>query len=195
MVKNGKHSMPKSSIHIILFTGILLLQVLCAAASAESANEDIVKAAMVRNFARFTEWPDDESTTSSPQDDITFCIMGDKSIEKPFGGLAGKKIGARNIAILQVNGIADIQGCDILFVDKTALIDIARIMAVVDIRPVLTVGETKSFTQAGGIITFFIREGKIRFQINLEAAEKAGLKISSRLSKMAVIVNHASGGE
>jgi hypothetical protein len=51
---------------------------------------------------------------------------------------------------------------------------------------VLTVSETDHFTEAGGMINFVIKNDEIRFQINDEAAKKAGLKISSKLLSLAV---------
>ena len=49
----------------------------------------------------------------------------------------------------------------------------------------LTVGESEHFVQDGGMIGFLLEENKIRFEINLEAAEHAKLKLSSRLLALA----------
>jgi hypothetical protein len=50
---------------------------------------------------------------------------------------------------------------------------------------VLTVGETKAFVEAGGIINFILEGDKLRFEIDLAAADRAGLKMNAYLQKLA----------
>ena len=52
--------------------------------------------------------------------------------------------------------------------------------------PVLTVADTAGFLDHGGIINFVLEGSKVRFEINQEAAERAGIKISSKLLRLAV---------
>jgi len=54
--------------------------------------------------------------------------------------------------------------------------------------PILTVGESEAFGRAGGIAWFRLEGNKLRFAINLDAARRAGLKISSRLLGVATVV-------
>jgi hypothetical protein len=61
--------------------------------------------------------------------------------------------------------------------------------------PVLTVGETSNFLSDGGMIRFHLDEGRIRFDINLAAAESSHLQISSRLLLLASSVTQSGVSE
>jgi hypothetical protein len=66
---------------------------------------------------------------------------------------------------------------------------VLRILKNIGDRPILTIGEIKSFSRAGGIIQFFTRDDHLHFEINIKKAQAHQLKFSSRLLKLAVIVN------
>jgi hypothetical protein len=52
-------------------------------------------------------------------------------------------------------------------------------------RGILTIGETEDFTRAGGVIAMRVEESKVRFDIDVDAGQRAGLRVSSRLLKLA----------
>jgi hypothetical protein len=79
----------------------------------------------------------------------------------------------------------DVQGCHALFFGKAERTRIPAVLASVTSVPVLTVGETLDFVKQGGMIGFFVEDKKIRFEINLDASQRAGLKLSSRLLLLA----------
>lgn len=152
-----------------------------------TAEEYSVKAAFLFHFAQFIDWPGETfKDASSP---LTYCTLGDD----PFHGaldasLSGKTVGTRPIRVLHFKQQKDIQGCQILFigpVEKTAL---SGVLASLNGNAVLTVGESDQFVETGGMIGFLLEESKIRFEINLDAAEHAKLKISSRLLALAKTV-------
>ncbi len=64
----------------------------------------------------------------------------------------------------------------------------AKILEILQGAHVLTVGETDRFAQSGGMINFVLEENRVRFEINVEAADRAGLKISSKLLELAHVV-------
>jgi hypothetical protein len=74
-------------------------------------------------------------------------------------------------------------GCDVLFVP--AGVPAAPLLHDARTRPILTVGESETFLRAGGIVNFFMDDGKVRFEINQDAASRAQLRISSRLLRLA----------
>jgi hypothetical protein len=82
----------------------------------------------------------------------------------------------------------------VLFVGAEERKDISEALATVRGAPTLTVGETEHFAADGGMIGFCLDENKIRFEINLEAAERANLKISARLLVLAKTVIGRPGG-
>ena len=78
-------------------------------------------------------------------------------------------------------------GCDVIFTPRTA--NIPAYLQSAAGMPILTVGETPRFIEQGGIVTFFLENGKVRFEINRSAAERSGLRFSSRLLQLAKIVD------
>ncbi len=54
--------------------------------------------------------------------------------------------------------------------------------------PILTVAESSNFCQSGGIVNFILVKNKVRFEINVDAAKRTGMKISSKLLKLSKII-------
>jgi hypothetical protein len=95
------------------------------------------------------------------------------------------------VQVLHLKQPREALGCQILFIASSEDKRVATILAELDGNPVVTVGEADDFVAQGGIIRLFLEDNKIRFDINLEPADKAGLKISSRLLLLA---KNVSGG-
>jgi hypothetical protein len=177
-----------------LFSRSLLIVILAGthfcAFSQTQADEYRVKAAFLFHFAQLVEWPADAGGNSTQQ--FNLCTLG----EDPFRGaledtVGGKSIGTRAIQVLHFKQPRDALGCQILFIGSSEDKRLPTILAQLDSNPVMTVGDADDFVEQGGIIRFFLEDNKIRFDINLEPADKAGLKISSRLLLLAKTV---SGG-
>ncbi len=168
----------------VLAALVLLATALRASSQTNPSSEYQVKAAFLFHFAQFVEWPEGAfKDASSP---LTYCTIG----EDPFHGsldetLNGKTIGARSFRVLHLKQPQEIRGCQVLFVGAGEKKLFPAILAGVQGNSVLTVGESEHFVREGGMIGFLLEENKIRFEINLEAAQKAKLKISSRLLALA----------
>lgn len=147
-----------------------------------------VKAAFLLNFTKFVEWPD--SAFAGPDAPITICILG----EDPFGKaldqiVEGESIGNRKVVVNRIKHAPSPKSCQALFVADSQR-DTAKTLA--EAGPgVLTVGESVRFLSDGGIISFVIERGRVRFDINVDAANKANLKVSSKLLKVARFVKDA----
>lgn len=162
-----------------------LVLILCLAATgsvrADSrAEEYTVKAAFLFHFSQFVEWP--EGTFKEPDSPLVYCTVG----EDPFHGaldstLSGKMAGAHLFQVRHLTRAQEAQGCSVVFIGDEERKQISATLNAVKGSPILTVGESEQFIQEGGMIGFCMEENKIRFNINLEAAERAHLKISSRL--------------
>jgi hypothetical protein len=167
----------------------------CARSYAKSdAGEYQIKAAFLFNFVKFVDWPAD--TFKDEKYPITFCTVG----EDPFGGtldevVSGKMSGNHSIRVQHYKLPKDILGCHILFIGSQQKKFIAAILDHLKNSPVLTVGESDGFVQQGGMIGFVLEEDKLRFDINLDSARAAKLKISSRLLSLAKIVTVSSAGK
>jgi hypothetical protein len=153
----------------------------------EPLSEHQVKAVWLLNFARFVEWP--ESAFAGPNDPIVVGVAG----KDPFGAglekvFSGKTVKGRSFRIRQVSTDQEMRGCHLLFVvssDRRKPRDWAEKLKR---APVLTVGETEEFLGDGGIINFVLKDSSVRFEINLKAAQAAGLRLDANLLKVAVSV-------
>lgn len=156
-------------------------------AQSNASSEYLVKAAFLFHFAQFVDWPPEAfKGADSP---VTYCTVG----EDPFQGaleasLAGKKIGERTFRVQHLKQMQEIQECQVLFFGPTEKKVIATMLATLKHSPVLTVGESEHFAEEGGMIGFLLEDNKVRFEINLESAEHAKLRISARLLALAKTV-------
>ena len=173
------------AIAILNFACLLLIGAAAVRAQESQPSEYQLKAAFVYNFAKFVEWP----ATSLPPDASPFVIgiLG----ENPFGEdlkrtVAGKKISDHPISVVTFSTVNEATNCHVLFISRSETSRLADIFKRLQTAPVLTVGETDQFTEAGGMIGFVTEANKIRFQIKDETAKAAGLKVSSKLLSLAV---------
>ncbi len=148
------------------------------------AGEYDVKAAFLYNFAKFVDWP----STAFPEPNSTFriCVLG----KDPFGGslqsaVGGEEIAGHKLTVVRTDSLPKPAGCQILFVSRSERDQLPQVLAAVKDAPVLTVADTQGFLEQGGIINFLIEGSKVRFEINNEAANRAGIKISSKLLQLA----------
>jgi hypothetical protein len=178
-----KHARQGRGLPVLAAVASLLLA--CAsAAQAPPTSEHAVKAAFLYHFAQFIEWP--AKALKDSNSPLTYCTIGDD----PFHGaldaaLLGKTIGARSIRVLHLKQPHEIPGCQVLFVGTVEKKTLPGIFSVAKTDSILTVGESEHFVQEGGMIGFLLEENKIRFEVNLNAAQSAQLKISSRLLTLA----------
>ena len=145
-----------------------------------------IKAALLYNFAKFVEWPDETvPETSAP---LTLCVLGDDPFGPALESIDGKTIRSRRLVIKRSVTARDVSTCHILFISSSEEKHLAQILEVLRTSSTLTIGETQGFTQNGGIINLAVESNKVRFEINANAADRAGLKISSKLLSLASVV-------
>jgi hypothetical protein len=172
---------------------LLFLAILWAGAAgqshAQSPNEEYkVKAAFLYHFAQLSDWPPGTLNAGDPS--LKLCIFDDESRRQELQStIEGKTIGARVFRVRLISQPQEVQGCHILFLSRDEARRQTAILKSLRGMPVLTVGETSNFLSDGGMIRFHLDEDKIRFDINLEAAESSHLKISSRLLLLATSVS------
>lgn len=155
---------------------------LSSSAQQSKPEEYQVKAVYLYNFGRFVEWP----AVSSTDEAFTICVLG----HDPFGPvldatLSGEAVGDLKLVAKRIPTLRDVTSCRILFVSSSEAGRTREIFARLEKSPVLTVSDIPGFTANGGMIQFVLKENKVRFEVNLAAAEKAGLNFSSQLLKVA----------
>ncbi len=165
-----------------VFLIILLLPQGVFAQGSGSA-EYQVKAAFIYNFAKFVEWPDE-----SHDNDLTLCILGEGSFRDALDTIKGKFIRGKRLQVKRVKSIQDLKDCNILFITSSEKHNLSHLIDALGGSSILTVGDTEGFAEQGVIINLYVENNKVRFKINIEAARRANLKVSSRLLKLAKIV-------
>jgi hypothetical protein len=170
-------------------TFLFLLAAACglgvpAVARAEGvAPEYEVKAAFLFNFTKFVEWP--PAAYSDERSPLKICVLGNDPFGKTLHSLTGEEVGGRRLSLMHPENLKDLESCHVLYVSRSERERLAQILAAVRSAPVLTVADTPGFIDQGGMINFILEGSKVRFDVNQEAAERAGLKISSRLLALA----------
>jgi hypothetical protein len=154
-----------------------------ALAQNGSFSEYQVKAAFLYNFGKFVEWPaNDFASTNAP---LIIGVYG----ENPFGNNLAGVVNGRNIdghpVITQAVSLDQLKSCQILFIAQSEQKNIKKILGALDDAGVLTVTENMSPFDSGVMINFILEDDKIHFEINNTAAEKVGLKLSSKLLMLA----------
>lgn len=143
-----------------------------------------VKALFLVNFSKYVSWPAEAFSDNAAA--ITVGVLGeDKFGEHLAKAVEGRTVSGRALAIRFVKNEEDLAACQILFVSASEKKRLVEILAKVKTRPVLTVGEIEEFLRQGGIINFIKKDGKVRLEIDLDAARRAGLQISSKLLAVA----------
>jgi uncharacterized protein DUF4154 len=166
---------------------MILGLLLATAAHGQRVEEYRVKAAFLLNFARFVEWP--PQVFKSSADPISICVVGQNLFGNALdNAVIGKTVEGRTFLVRQLSGSQPLAGCQILFVSSSERNRLQSIFGEIKTGGVLTVGETDTFASEGGMINFKIEGGRVRLQVNLEAAEEANLRISSTLLSLAQIV-------
>jgi hypothetical protein len=187
-------------IAILLSLGCLLVTDVYPESKSAQYQEYEVKAAFLYNFLKFIDWPEGKMSHNGNQIIIgiigedpfgpTLDIFKDKTVEnrrlivKRFEGLRQMKENAEKDK--QANEkLESLKTCHLLFICPSERKLVREIIDLVDKSGVLTVGDTEEIIKSGGIISFAMEDNKIRFDINLTAAEKTGLKIRSQLLRLA----------
>lgn len=150
---------------------------------ADAGDEQLIKVAFVYNFAKFTQWPEDE------RDTFNFCYAGDDELRDDLGRLGGEKVDRRPIVVRPYPTRPEAALCHVLYIagseqwQSAALIDSSRL------NLVLTISEIRGFADTGGMIQLYRAKDRLRFKINLATTRKVGLKLSARLLELADLVD------
>ena len=170
---------PLRRVQLALVTAVLL----CQPVLAQRANEHDIKAAFLYKFTNFVEWPEG---TWQGADPFRLCVLAEApmaaAVERT---LQGEAVNGHPMQAVTPASTQEARRCRILFVGRSEMPRAAPMLAAVQDLPVLTVGDAPGFLAAGGAIGFVREDDRVRFDINLETARRAGLNISARLLQVA----------
>lgn len=143
--------------------------------------EHQVKAGILFNFAAFVSWP--RECFANPSSPLRYCVLGADAVGATLEGLlAGETFDGRPLELRILHAPAGLGRCHILFFGAGA-----GSPAVLDAVPgttTLTVGETDSFIENGGMIALLRKRKRIHPVINLDALEASRLRLSSKLLRL-----------
>lgn len=178
-----------------LLHGLLSLTVRClltvllssapalAAADENQVPEYRVKSAFLYNFSRFVTWPE---TTLQDHTAFLLCVIGTDPFGTQLDKLAGKEVHDRTLVVRRINSLALIDDCQLVYIGENTVP--GEVLLIVREQPVLTVSDAADFIEQGGVIQFKLVHNRVRFRINMDAANAAGLSISSKLLSLAIDV-------
>jgi hypothetical protein len=155
----------------------LFMPMIGRAADLGSADEYRVKAAFLLNFLKFAQWPDPDGTKDPF---VIGVLLPDPFTAELDDAARAMNISGRRVEVRRFRKLTDVRRCHILFVPRDADVlgaDLAQAGR-------LTVGETPQFLSSGGIVSFYLQDNQVRFEIDPAAAERAGVRINAHVLQL-----------
>jgi hypothetical protein len=153
-----------------------------AHASPPATSEYQVKAAFLYNFLKFVDWPSDGMSTPGT---ICLGVLGRDPFEGALDEVQGKSAKGRKVVVVHYRTVEEAKGCDLLFISASEKGRLSQILKQTQNSRLLTVADQEGFCEAGGMINLVSIKNRVGFDVNVAAASRARLKISSQLLKLA----------
>jgi hypothetical protein len=156
-----------------------------AAGSDDEDPEALIKAAMVYNFTKVVEWQ-----ARAPADSVGFIVglVGHGATVDALRTIDGKPVGRSTLHVRVIDDPAELAPCQLVYFDRSGRDTLQLFLHALEGVPVLTVSDRDGFAEDGGVVQFARRQNRVRILVNLDAAERAKLKFSSQLLKIAEII-------
>jgi hypothetical protein len=166
---------------------ILALAALGTPTLAQTATAPALKAAFLYNFAKFVEWPPE---ALGPIEPISLCVVNDRTVADLLTELTrGRSIDGHPLRVqtMKLDSVI-LPACRLVYAAGLEPSQTAALVEMVGRRPILTVSDASRFAEQGGIVGLFIEKGTLGFAVNLDASQRAGVHLSSKLLSLAKIV-------
>jgi len=179
-----------------LLLGALFAVVVLATGTAvpwfDNSLEYKVKAGCLYNFARFVTWP--ASAFAKKDDPLVFGILG----EDPFGPILeatidGKTVGGHKVVLRHLSDPAQAAECHMLFVSRSEEQHLGPVLSRLANSHTFCVSEIEDYANEGGVARFYVKSGRVGFEINVDEAARRKLVVSSQLLKLAKVVHNPPG--
>lgn len=157
--------------------------------SPQRATDVVLKAAFLYNFTRFAEWP-----ALGTGQAIVVCIVGDDAMAAAFDKTAaGKSIGGHAVETTKPVDAASWTACHVLFIADSEARRSVNELLLIRTAPVLTVSDRPGFARTSGLVELYLEGGRMRFSVNVDALERSGLQLSSRVLGLARVIRDHGG--
>ncbi len=168
---------------------LLLLAATCAVAAPVAAmtptatppGEYQIKAAYLLNFARYVEWPAARLPAGAP---LRLCVLGRDPFGGALAGVEGRQVNGHDVRLRQVESADAAVDCHLVFVADSEERRLGLVLRALATRGVLTVSDIDGFAEAGGAVGLVVEDGRVRFDSNLTALARDGLRASSQLLRL-----------
>ena len=152
----------------------------------QAASAPDLKAAFLFNFAKFTTWP---AGAVAPAAQLVACVAGDNRVADALEEQTrSQQVDGHSLVVQRIKAETTLGGCHVLYWSAANDARQDDLLHAAFKRPILTVSDSVEFAEHGGIAGFFVEAGKMRFDVNPAAADRAQLRISSKLLSLAKIV-------
>lgn len=149
-----------------------------------NAQKEKYHSIFIYNFSKYVKWPNAQN-----DGDFVIGVYGSSAIVDDLKVMAtSKKVNGQNIRIEEFKSMEDVGSCHILYVAASESNKINQIVGITKGSPVLIVTDEPGLAQKGSVINFVEVGGKIKFELNQQTAESRGLKVSSSLTTLAIMV-------
>lgn len=153
---------------------------------SETLKEYDVKAVFLYKILRYIEWPLESDLHSSPN--ITLCILGDDPFGESLEIIKGQSIQGRKLIVKHfVTSRKGLQ-CHVVFLSASVHDQVPQLSASFKRTHTLIMGDSLGYASRGVMVNFYLEQGKVRFESNIASVNDSGLKISSKLLKLARII-------
>lgn len=164
---------------------LLAMQAPFSHAQEQTEDANLLKAAFIYNFAKFTRWPDE--VWAGEESPLNLCLAGSDSLTDAVEMLEGKPVKEHRVSIKQISELQDLSPCHMLYIASSEGPHLDEILGSAQGKSILTISELSDFASAGGMIELIQQEGHTRFIINKQVANQHGLRFSSRLLSLAIV--------
>ena len=170
---------------------LLLLAAWGVTGAAPPRPEDELKAAVLLSFLRYAEWPAPLPANSA----IAIGVLGRASFAETLRrSLEGKAVNDHAIKVIELRTAADAQPCQVVYFATERPSELTPASLASSAPHALSMGESKGFLEAGGAVNLLLIDGRMSFEVSLDALDRCGVVISSKLLRFGRIQNHARRG-
>ena len=153
--------------------------------NSATAQKTKYQSIFIYNFSKYIKWPDNFNDGK-----FVICVLGDTDIQPDLEAMvaAKKQINGLNLEIRNIKTISELGDCNLLFVNNKFCGRLDDINASLSGKPTLVVTDKSGMAQKGAAINFIEKDGKIKFELNQSTVTEHGLKVSSSLISLAILI-------
>lgn len=158
---------------------IIIIFLISISVFSQNAKQKVM---FIYSFTKYISWP-----VGSNQGDFIIGIFGSPAISKELKIIAAKrKVGIRNIKVLDFSSLNSLQNCHIIYVAANKNADLSKVIQKYKQQAVVVVADTPGAIQKGAAINFAFIGGKQKFELRKTNIEKNGLKVNSQLINLGI---------